>query len=114
MRNNMAAKIVAIMCSTFVAGCVTAEPAVSADNEMKQRASRAAARVVATYDASGPGAAYVISKNGEIFSTSQTGSASIFLIEDSIKCIRSPIFEPIPMYTWFFIFLPFSNHLKTF
>ena len=58
-------------------GCVTAGAQTSSDTTTTQRASLAVAQAAETYDASGPGAAYVISKDGVIIAAGGVGLADL-------------------------------------
>lgn len=77
MKNNAYTKAAVIIGCSIIAGCVAAEPDAPVDSVMAQRASLAAAHAIAAYDASGPGASYVISKNENILASGGIGIADL-------------------------------------
>jgi len=76
MRINACAKTGVIVLCVFLAGCVTAGPPPTND-ALAQRAKLAATRAIETYDETGPGAAYVVSKDGEILVSGGVGFADM-------------------------------------
>lgn len=74
MENNLFSTFISVM---FISGCATTETVQSQDTLMMQRAKLAATRVIETYDETGPGAAYVVSKDGEILVSGGVGIADM-------------------------------------
>ena len=66
-----------IAACVHLVGCVSADAPPPGGAQTAQRASLAVARAVETYDASGPGAAYVISKDGVIVAAGGVGLADL-------------------------------------
>ena len=66
------------------------EPGPAHDNLMAQRALHAASRAIETYDETGPGAAYVVSKDGEILASGGVGIADM---EWSLKITDETVFR---------------------
>ena len=77
MRIDICAKIGAFIFFIFATGYVAADTVAPADSIMAQSAILAATQAAETYDANGPGAAYVISKNGEILASGGVGIADM-------------------------------------
>ncbi len=76
MRINAYAKTGVIALCVLLAGCVTLGPPPTND-ALAQRAKLAATRAIETYDETGPGAAYVVAKNGEILVSGGVGIADM-------------------------------------
>lgn len=77
MQNKLFSTLFIAVSYIFASGCATTETAQSQDALMMQRAKLAATRAIETYDETGPGAAYVISVNGEILASGGVGVADM-------------------------------------
>ncbi len=77
MRNNLFAEIAVALGCVFVSGCVTSDLVSPPDGVLAQRANLAAAHAISQYDATGPGAAYAISKDGVILASGGVGLADL-------------------------------------
>jgi CubicO group peptidase (beta-lactamase class C family) len=77
MKNRIFLRPFLLISGALLTGCVTATANSPSDYAMAQRAKMAAARVAQTYDADGPGAAYLISYEGEILVSGAVGMADL-------------------------------------
>jgi len=77
MRNSIFSGIGLLTFCVCLNGCVTTNTDAPATDLMTNRANLAASHAIETYDANGPGAAYVISKNGIVLASGGIGIADM-------------------------------------